>query len=131
MVAIVGFLVVIAIVGGLLYMLVIQREVPGVVEQRFGVLEALPPDVGKWKVDADSEEARMALRQGLRREVRVFYDVQKGTLTRQTRYRNQAHTWHLTDAFTGEIYARDGHGLLQPGLFVDLEGWGFHFFRVA
>jgi hypothetical protein len=40
-------------------------------------------------------------------------------------------TWRLTDAFTGEIYARDGLELRQPGLFVDLEGWGFHFFRVA
>ena len=40
-------------------------------------------------------------------------------------------TWRLTDAFSGEIYARDGLELRQPGLFVDLEGWGFHFFRVA
>ncbi len=40
-------------------------------------------------------------------------------------------TWQLTEAFTGEIYARDGQELHQPGLFVDLEGWGFHFFRVA
>ena len=40
-------------------------------------------------------------------------------------------TWRLTEAFTGQIYARDGQELRQPGLFVDLEGWGFHFFRVA
>ena len=40
-------------------------------------------------------------------------------------------TWRLTEAFTGEIYERDGHDLLQPGLFVDLEGWQFHFFQVA
>ena len=39
--------------------------------------------------------------------------------------------WRLTDAFTGEIYGRDGLELRQPGLFVDLEGWGFHFFQVA
>ncbi len=39
--------------------------------------------------------------------------------------------WRLTDAFTGEIYERDGLELRQPGLFVDLEGWGFHFFQVA
>ena len=40
-------------------------------------------------------------------------------------------TWRLTDLLTGEIYERDGLELRQPGLFVDLEGWGFHFFRVA
>jgi len=40
-------------------------------------------------------------------------------------------TWRLTEAFTGEIYARDGQDLLHPGLFVDLEAWQFHFFRVA
>ena len=40
-------------------------------------------------------------------------------------------TWRLTEAFTGEIYERDGRELRQPGLFVDLEGWQFHFFQVA
>jgi len=40
-------------------------------------------------------------------------------------------TWRLTDAFTGEIYAQDGRELRQPGLFVDLDSWGVHFFRVA
>jgi hypothetical protein len=40
-------------------------------------------------------------------------------------------TWRLTEAFTGETYARDGLEMRQPGLFVDLEGWQFHFFRVA
>jgi hypothetical protein len=40
-------------------------------------------------------------------------------------------TWQLTDAFTGEIHERDGQEMRQSGLFVDLESWGFHFFRVA
>ena len=40
-------------------------------------------------------------------------------------------TWQLTEAFTGETYAHDGQELHQPGLFVDLEAWGFHFFQVA
>jgi hypothetical protein len=39
--------------------------------------------------------------------------------------------WTLIDAFTGEIYERDGLELRQPGLFVDLEAWQFHFFQVA
>jgi hypothetical protein len=40
-------------------------------------------------------------------------------------------TWRLTEAFTGEIYKRDGRELGQSGLFVDLEAWQFHFFQVA
>ena len=40
-------------------------------------------------------------------------------------------TWRLTDAFTGEIYARDGLELSQPGLCIDLQGWRFPFSRVA
>ncbi len=39
--------------------------------------------------------------------------------------------WRFTDAFTGEIYERDGLEMLHPGLFVNLEGWQFHFFQVA
>lgn len=90
MVFIVAFLVVIAVIGGLLYVLVIQRAVPGVVEQRIGTLEPLPEDVGTWKVDRDSEEGAAAAAQGLKREVRLFYDVQREKLTKQVRYRNQA-----------------------------------------
>jgi hypothetical protein len=39
--------------------------------------------------------------------------------------------WRLTDDFSGEIYVRDGQELRQPGLFVDLEGWRFHFLQIA
>jgi hypothetical protein len=39
-----------------------------------------------------------------------------------------ARPWRLTDPLTGEIYERDGQELRQPGLFVDLEEWQFHFF---
>jgi hypothetical protein len=89
-VIIVAFLVVIAVIGALIYLLLVHREVPGAVEQRFGVWEPLPPDVGKWKDDLDSEEGRAAARQGLKREVRVFHDAQSGKLSRQARYRNPA-----------------------------------------
>jgi hypothetical protein len=93
--AILGFLVMIAVIGGLLYLLVVHREVPGAVEQRFGILEPLPPDVGLWKVDDESEEGRAAARQGLKREVRLFHDAHAGLfagsrLVRQVRYRNPA-----------------------------------------
>lgn len=67
-----GFLVVLAAIGGLVYTLVIHREVPGVMEQRFGVLEPLPADVGQWKTDDDSDEGKAAAREGLRREVSVL-----------------------------------------------------------
>jgi hypothetical protein len=87
---IIGFLVAIAFIGGLLYILVIHREVPGAVEQRFGVLEALPEDIGKWKADTESDEGKAAAARGLRRESRLFHDVQANRLLRQVRYRNQA-----------------------------------------
>ena len=96
MLFIVGFLAIVAAIGGLVYVLLIQSAVPGVAEQRFGILEALPPDVGKWTIDSESEEGREAAKRGVKREVRHFYDVRSGKLTRQARYRNQA-----TNAITG------------------------------
>jgi 1,4-alpha-glucan branching enzyme len=36
-------------------------------------------------------------------------------------------SYHLADAFSGDIYIRDGAEMRDPGLFVDLEPWGFHF----
>jgi len=91
----VGFLFMIAVIGVLFYLLVIYREIPGAVEQRFGVLEALPSDVNQWKADEDSPEGQAAVREGLRREVRVFQDphggfMGQGRLVRQVRYRNRA-----------------------------------------
>lgn len=38
-------------------------------------------------------------------------------------------SWRLIDLFTGEIYERDGDEMQDPGLFVELEGWGFHFLK--
>jgi hypothetical protein len=38
--------------------------------------------------------------------------------------------WLLEDAFSGAQYRRAGDELLSPGLFVDLERFGFHFLRV-
>ncbi|NLI80342.1 MAG: alpha-amylase [Deltaproteobacteria bacterium] len=35
-------------------------------------------------------------------------------------------TWQLKDAFTSEVYERDGDALCGPGLYVDLPAWGFH-----
>lgn len=39
-------------------------------------------------------------------------------------------SWRLTEAFTGEVYERDGNELRTPGLYVDLQPWGFHVLSV-
>lgn len=86
---IVGFLIVIAVVGILMYILLIQRAVPGAVEQRFGVYEALPDDVGRWKTDLESESGRAAQKRGEKREVRLYHNPNaENKLIRQVRYRN-------------------------------------------
>jgi glycosidase len=40
-------------------------------------------------------------------------------------------TWRLIDLFTGAVYGRNGEEMCQPGLFVDLPAWGFHFFKLG
>jgi len=90
------FLVVTAAVAVGVYLLVIFRNVPGAVEERLGVLEPLPPDLGVWKADEGSAEALAARAEGLQREQRMFLD--QGKLLRQTRYR------HTT---SGEIVRAD------------------------
>jgi hypothetical protein len=102
---IIGFLVAIAAIGGLFYILVIYRNVPGAMEQRFGVLEALPDDIGQWKTDTESDEGKAAAGRGLRRESRLFHDVQKDRLLKQVRYRNQA-TNEVTRTLPDEIVKR-------------------------
>jgi glycosidase len=37
------------------------------------------------------------------------------------------HTWRLRDPLSGAIYDRAGAEMCNPGLYVDLRGWGFHF----
>jgi hypothetical protein len=90
------FCLALAAIGGVIYAFLVQGSVPGLVEQRFGVLEALPDDVGKWKSDDESEEGKAAAARGLRREERLFHDPNArgfsggGKLVRQVRYRNRA-----------------------------------------
>src|SRR5262245_60606169 len=85
-----------AFIGGVIYLFLVQGNVPGLVEQRFGVLEALPDDVGKWESDDQSDEGKAAASRGLRREERLFHDPNArgfgagGKLVRQVRYRNRA-----------------------------------------
>lgn len=87
------FVFAVGVVGVALYLLLMFREVPGAAEERFGKLEELPQDVGKWVVDEDSPEADAAKKEGLVREVRIFHDTEHakfsgGRLIKQVRYRN-------------------------------------------
>jgi hypothetical protein len=83
-----GFLVLVGLVGVALYVTMFFREVPGFAEQRLGKLEALPPDLGKWKRDDESNEAKAAERDGLIRETRHWFDSDKNRLLFQARYRD-------------------------------------------
>ena len=38
-------------------------------------------------------------------------------------------SWRLTDVFTGEVFEREGGEMGDPGFYVDLLAWGYHFFQ--
>jgi hypothetical protein len=38
-------------------------------------------------------------------------------------------SFRLTDLFTGAVYERKGEEMVNPGLYIDLEAWGFHFLK--
>jgi hypothetical protein len=82
------FLVIVGVIGVALYVTMFVREVPGFKEQRFGKLEELPPDLGKWHVDSDSAAGLAANDEGLKREVRHWLDSGTEKLFLQTRYRS-------------------------------------------
>lgn len=87
------FLFIVGIVAIGLYVTVILRFVPGAAEERLGVLEDLPADIGIWKVDESSPSAMAARTEGLIRQVRVWHEPARGLfgnecLIRQARYRN-------------------------------------------
>jgi hypothetical protein len=88
------FLLVCAAIAIGIYLLFIVNLVPGAAEERLGVLEALPPDVGTWKADTESDAGRAAAANGLTREVRYYFYETRSRLVRQVRDRNPA---------TGEI----------------------------
>jgi glycosidase len=41
----------------------------------------------------------------------------------------QGKTWCLLDLFSGHTYERSGDEMRDPGLYVGLRPWGYHFFR--
>ena len=91
------FLLGVATAGGIIYLFV-AGLFPGLKEERFGVLEPLPPDLGQWQADTESAAGRAAAAQGQKREVRLMFEegglFGSGKLTRQAR---------LRDATTNEI----------------------------
>jgi hypothetical protein len=91
------FLLGVAAAGGIIYLFV-AGLFPGLKEERFGVLEPLPPNLGQWQPDTDSELGRAAAAAGQKREVRLLFEegglLSSGKLTRQSR---------LRDAGTNEI----------------------------
>src|SRR3954463_4520473 len=71
----------------------IFKLVPGAAEERLGVLEPLPDDIGKWQLDEHSALGKAALERNRKREQRLFFEEGKGLLAqgrlvRQVRYRN-------------------------------------------
>ena len=87
------FLLIVAALGVAVYLVFIFKLVPGAAEERLGVLEPLPDDIGKWRVDEDSEQGKAALGRERKREERLFFEEGKGLfaqgrLVRQVRYRN-------------------------------------------
>jgi len=89
------FLVLLGGLGAAVYILLIYREVPGAVEERLGQLQALPEDLGVWKTDDASEDAKRAAERGLLREVRLLHEPSKRLFAsekfiRQVRYRDRA-----------------------------------------
>ena len=87
------FLLIVAALGVSIYLVFIFRLVPGAADERLGVLEPLPHDIGQWQQDESSPEGRAAQSRGRKREVRLFFEEGRGVfgqgrLLRQVRYRN-------------------------------------------
>jgi hypothetical protein len=88
------FLLAIAAAGVGIYLLLVMLAVPGFKEQRFGVLEPLPPNLGEWQLDTHSTEARLAASRGEKREQRFLFEegglLGRGRLVQQVRYRDDS-----------------------------------------
>ncbi|HVY29887.1 MAG TPA: hypothetical protein VHB79_25180 [Polyangiaceae bacterium] len=91
------FLLAVAAAGGVIYFFA-AGLFPGLKEERFGVLEPLPSNLGEWEDDTESAAGRAATAAGKKREVRLLF--QEGGLFGQGRLTRQA---RLRDAATGQI----------------------------
>jgi hypothetical protein len=96
------FLLGVAAAGGAIYLLLIAFGLfPGLKEERFGVLEPLPPNLGQWQSDGVSD--------GQKREVRFLFEegglFSTGRLLRQTRLRDAA-TNQISSVLPDEVIKR-------------------------
>ena len=86
------FLLIVGLLAIGVYVLFIFSQVPGAKEERLGVLEPLPSDLGKWLNDDSSPDGTEAAAKGLRREARTLYEegglFSSGRFVHQVRYRN-------------------------------------------
>lgn len=102
------FLLGVAAAGGIIYLFV-AGLFPGLKEERFGVLEPLPPNLGQWESDDESAAGHAAIAAGQRREVRLLFEegglLGSGKLTRQARLRN-ASTNEIVAVLPDEIVKR-------------------------
>lgn len=93
------FLLGVAALGSLVY-LFIAGMYPGLKEERFGVPEPLPSNLGKWEADPDSEAGRAARADGKKLEVRFLFEegglFSSGKLLRQSRLRDATSNEILT-----------------------------------
>jgi len=102
------FLLGVAAAGGLIYLFA-AGLFPGLKEERFGVLEPLPQNLGKWQDDVDSEAGRAAAAAGQKREVRLLFEegglFGSGKLLRQARVRDGV-TNKILEVFPDEVIKR-------------------------
>jgi hypothetical protein len=103
-----AFLLGVAAAGGLIY-LFIAGLYPGLKEERFGVLEPLPPNLGKWQHDTESEAGRAASADGKKLEVRLLFEegglLGAGKLLRQSRLRD-AQSNEIVTVLADEVVKR-------------------------
>jgi hypothetical protein len=104
------FLLGVAAFGGVIYLALIAFGLfPGLKEERIGVLEPLPPNLGQWQLDSESEAGREAERAGQKREVRFLFEegglLGGGKLLRQARLRDRT-TNSIVQVLPDEVIKR-------------------------
>ncbi len=87
-----AFVLLCGLVAAGAYVLFFMSQVPGAAEDRLGVYEALPPDLGKWKPEESTAAAQAGLAAGQLREIRWFFQEagigSGGNLIQQVRVRD-------------------------------------------
>ncbi|HRP63686.1 MAG TPA: hypothetical protein PK400_10360 [Phycisphaerales bacterium] len=82
---------------GALYVIITLMTVPGLAEERLGRWEEFT-DLDAWRDDEESNEGKAALKEGLRRQVRLWADPARDMFGRERILRQVRYI----DATTGE-----------------------------